>query len=130
MFVNIFLELGVFLVLLLAILLVIFFRHSNQENTQVPENIKPKPMSLAGLVEEIKSKITSKKDLEKKLAMVLKNYATIDDFSLYKELIQAVILSPYTNKNIILSLDKELSQRNPSYKKRISDSIVEGLNLR
>lgn len=130
MFFNIFLELGLFLVLLLAVLLVLLFLRAKEKKSISPE-VKQEPIvDLESIIKTIKFDIQSTQELEENLKLVLENYEYIENFVVYEELFIAVTLSKYTTKNIILSFEKELSTRNPKYKKRISDTIVDALKLR
>ena len=130
MLVELFLELGVFLILLLAILLLLFFLRTKEKRAvRRKKEIEP-TISLEALLSQIKSKESSKAELQKSIELILHDYGSIDDFSLYKEILFAITLHPHTNKNLILSLDKGLSKRNPEYKKRISDAVTDALKLR
>ena len=127
---NAFLGIGVFLVFLLAVLLILLFLGAKKKKAQAMQKTKVKVIDLATLVKTIKLKTTVGKDLEKNLGLVLKFHGNIDDFSLYEEILYAVTLHPNTNKNLILYFEKELSQRNPEYKKRISDAVMDALKAR
>ena len=130
MFFNVFLEVGFFLVLLLAILLVLLFRRTKVKQTLSKEIQKDTPLSLQSLVQKIKSKTTSVQELRANLELVLKHYGNITDFSMYEKIIISIVLHPSTNKNIILFFDTELSKRNPTFKKQISDTVTSTLKLR
>lgn len=130
MFINIFLELGLFLVFLLAILLVLFFLRAKEKKALSKKNATQSAPDLDSLVKAIESNGTSAQELKKMLELVIENYGEIDDFSPYEDILRAIVLHPHTNKNLILYFDKELSKRNPSYKKRISDVVTSTLKLR
>lgn len=130
MFFNIFLELGIVLVVLLAVLLTLFFLRA-RERKELEQKKKQKPLfDLPSLMEKIESKQTTKEELKKYLNLVLKNYGEISDFSPYEEILFVIVVHPHTDKDIILNFDKELSNRNPQYKQRISDAVTNALKLR
>ncbi|PHQ92499.1 MAG: hypothetical protein COB42_00955 [Sulfurimonas sp.] len=130
MFLNIFLEVGIFLVFLLAILLFFFFLRLREKRKLLQEEQQKPLLSLDEILKTLKLKATSAEGLKESLDYVLNNYGKIHNFSLYQKILFAIILHPHTNKDIILFFDKELSSRNPKYKKRISDTITDTLKIR
>ena len=121
---SLFLEIGAFLVLLLGVLLILLFLSAKKKKAEEMQKKKVKVVDLTTLVKKIKSETTTETELKENLELVLKLYGTIDDFSVYKDILFTITLHPNTNKNLILYFDKELSQRNPKYKKRISDTLA------
>lgn len=106
------------------------FRRTKVKQTLSKEIQKDTPLSLQSLVQKIKSKTTSVQELRANLELVLKHYGNITDFSMYEKIIISIVLHPSTNKNIILFFDTELSKRNPTFKKQISDTVTSTLKLR
>ncbi|MDQ7045550.1 MAG: hypothetical protein Q9M32_06545 [Sulfurimonas sp.] len=121
---------GLFLVLLLAVLLGVFFLQTKNKKASLQNTQKLPDISLESLLKKIESKASTRQELKDTLDLVLEHFGNIDNFSLYENIIRAIILHPNTNKNLILEFDKELSKRNPEYKKRISDTLTDALNLR
>ncbi|MBL4730139.1 MAG: hypothetical protein JKY28_01900 [Sulfurimonas sp.] len=129
MFLNIFLEVGIFLVFLLAILLFFFFLRLREKKKLLHGEQKPSLIALEEILKTLELQVSSTDELKEGLEYVLNNYGVIHNFSLYQKILLAIISHPHTNKNIILSFDKELSNRNPKYKKRISDTITDALKI-
>jgi len=100
---------------------------------------KVKKTDLESLRYIIRNRVTSKTDLKEALDDVLKYHGTIPkklgtrvnpQFDDYMEILIMICRHPNTDKNIIISFDKELSKLNPSYKPEISESIQKGLDSR
>lgn len=127
---SLFLEIGVFLVLVLGVLLAILFIGAKKRKALEKQKKKTKVIDLATLVKRIKAKTATETELKENLELVLKLYGTIDDFAVYEDILFTITLHPNTNKNLILHFDKELSQHNPEYKKRISDAVMGALKAR
>lgn len=130
MYINTLLGIGVFLVLFLAVLLLVFFLRTKEKKALSDTANKEAFRSLASLINNIKDKTTSTQGLQESLDYIVKTYGVIEDFSNYEEILIAITLHPNTNKNLILNFDKELSKRNPEYAKRISSTVTSALKLR
>lgn len=130
---SFFLGLGAFLVILLALLIVLLFLRSKKKNTNQNFSalVKEEPKKdLNALMLKLQDSATSSKELQSTLDLVLNDYGTINDFSLYQKILLSITIHPRTNKNIILGFDKKLSKLNPSYKKEISKAVTDALNSR
>lgn len=130
------------LVLLLGVLLFLFFfkpakkqKHDLKQNTPKEEH----HYSFAELLQMIKHKETSAKELQWALDMIIKNYGIIkpkkgvrvdDDFYKYSEIMIRICKHPNTNKDIILGFDRALRKQNPKYDQEINDALTKGLNSR
>ena len=119
---------GVFLVVLLAFLIVIYFKM--QQKKQANSKEKKVKVELATLCTTIKDKSISSQKLQSTLDMILQEYGEIKDISIYIDILLRITNHPQTNKNIIISFDKALSKRNPKYKQEISQAVTDGLNAR
>jgi len=95
--------------------------------------------SLSILLEVIKNRASTAKELKEALDLVIKYHGTIHpklglrphpDFDVYGEILLRICRHPNTNKNIILDFDKALELKNEEYKKDINDFITKGLNSR
>ncbi len=125
--ISIFLILGIFLVLLLGILFILFFKVSKKKPLS---NIAEKENELKRVVMRLKDKSLSSTELKDITEIILKDYSKIDKFSIYEEIILRITLHPNTNTNIILNFDKELLKSNPLYKKDISKALADALAFR
>lgn len=126
---NLILEIAFFLIILLAVLLALLFRRAKIKKAlcvQTQESVE----SLEVLFQRMKSAKVSATELEATLDLVLEHYGKIDDFTLYEKILFSITLHPNTNKKIILNFDKQLSLRNPSFKKAISNAITDALKAR
>ncbi len=129
--VNIFFTFGIFLILLLAVLLILFFRIKKKDFlNKLIEIKKEEAIELSELSLQLKDKFLSSKELKQVIELILKDYSKINEFSLYEAIILHITLHPNTNKNIIIYFDKELSKSNPLYKKQISQALNNALNSR
>ena len=127
---NILLEIGVFLVFILAVLLVFFFITVKKKKQQTHSKEQKKPISLLSLVDKVKVKTATESELQESLEKIIELYGSIDDFTLYEEVVFSITLHANTNKTLIFYFEKELAKRNPAYKKRISDAVMNALKLR
>ena len=104
--------------------------------------VKPKNgeyASLDELLQVIKNKKSTAKELGDALDLVMKYHGTIHpklgmrphpDFDVYGEMLLRICRHPQTNKDIILKFNRELEKRNEGYKREINDFITKGLNSR
>ena len=127
--------LALFLVVLLAVLIILFFSRKNKkkavENLNQEKRVNGEAkIDFTTLVNTIKDENTSAKQLQATLDAILEDYAEIKDFSLYQDILLQITHHPHTNKNIILNFDRGLSEKNPSYKKEISNAVTKGLDSR
>ena len=96
-------------------------------------------VTLESLLNIIKNKKSTTKELAEALNLVIKHHGTIHpklglrshpDFNIYGEIILRICRHPNTSKNVILDFDKALEAKNEEYKKDINDFITKGLNSR
>jgi len=133
------------LVSLLAILIFFLFyipkkkKIIKKKKQELQENKKSDVTSLDKLLDIIKNRASTAKELKDALDLVIKYHGTIHpklglrphpDFDVYGEILLRICRHPNTNKNIILDFDKALEARNEDYKKDINDFITKGLNSR
>lgn len=133
------------LVILLAILVFFLFfnpkksKQSKKKTKVVPKRREDDYISLEKLLEIIKNRKSTAKELQNALDLVLKHHGTIQsklglrphpDFDIYGEILLRICRHPNTTKEIILSFDRGLAQKNGDYKKDIDDFITKGLNSR
>ena len=133
------------LVSLLAILIFFLFyipkkkKIIKKKKQELQENKKSDVTSLDKLLDIIKNRASTAKELKDALDLVIKYHGTIHpklglrphpDFDVYGEILLRICRHPNTNKNIILDFDKALESRNEDYKKDINDFITKGLNSR
>ena len=131
------------LVVVLGILVFILVMPAKkQQQKKKTYTTKSKPVrktDLESLRHFIRNRISTKEQLKQALDDVLKYHGTIPKklgsranplFDDYMEILIMVCRHPNTDKNIIISFDKELSKRNPEYKIEINDSIKRGLDSR
>ncbi len=101
---------------------------------------KPKTKTdLDSLRYIIRNRISSNKQLEEALDLIIKHHGKIakklgirvnPQFDGYMEVLVTLCRHPNTSKEIILKFDKELVNLNPEYKSEINDAITKGLNSR
>jgi hypothetical protein len=133
---------------LLGILMIlIFFLMYRPKKTPIKKKVPPKKKerfgddfnSLENLLQIIKNKKSTTKELQSALDLIIKHHGTIHpklgirahpEFKVYAEIVLRICRHPNTNKNIIVKFDKELIARNEEYKKDISDFLTKGLESR
>lgn len=132
------------LVIVLGVLLYFLFapaKKSKIAKSKKPEVIIENGMKtdLLSLASIIKNPSSSKKQLEEASRLLIKHHGKIHpkmglrlhpDFSIYHTVLIAISRHKNATKEIILTLDRELNDRNPEYKKEISEAITKGLNSR
>ena len=135
------------LISILAVLIFFLLYASKKKKEKLEKNIPKKStpstkvssLSLESLLEIIKDKKTSSKELANTLDLVMKHHGKITpklglrphpDFNIYGEIVLRICRHPNTTKKIILNFDKALEAQNEEYKKDINDFITKGLNSR
>jgi len=95
--------------------------------------------SLDALRKVFRVESSSKEKLKEAVELVLKHHGTIHaklgsrshpDFDAYAEILFYLGRHKNSDKDIVLTFDKGLSSKNPSYKKEINDALMRGLNSR
>ncbi len=121
------------LVVLLGVLFLALFmgmkKKSKKEslpNKKVPQN------DLRTLLEKVKNKNTSTDELQIVVDTILENFGLIDDnnFNVYGQILLKIARHPNTSTKVILTLDRGLYKKNPSYKQEINRFTSQGLNSR
>lgn len=132
------------LIVLLAILISFLFympkKRVLKEKKQEPqESEKSEYLSLEKLVDIIRDRSSTTKELQSALERIIKYYGTLSpklglrphpDFDIYGEVLLRICRHPNTNKDIILNFDRALEAKNEEYKKEINDFLTKGLNSR
>jgi len=135
------------LVTILGFLLFFLLYVSKKKKKILREAVKSKSslpkndsfVSLESLLQIIKDKKSTTKELSEALDLVLKHHGTIHpklgvrthpDFDVYGEILLRICRHPNTNTKLILNFDKALEAKNEAYKKDINDFITKGLNSR
>ena len=98
-----------------------------QEKKRVQELV---PVDFNTLLERVRDKHTSTKELAETLETILREYGEIDDIKPYSEILIRICRHPNTDKNIILNFNRGLEQKNPNYSREINSFIAQGLNSR
>ncbi|SFV54053.1 hypothetical protein MNB_SM-6-1119 [hydrothermal vent metagenome] len=135
------------LVIILGIL-ILFFLYTptskkklpkKKKNSYVQKIKKESKPEIKELLEVIRNKNASTKELTTALDTIIKYYGKIHpklgirthpDFDIYSEILLRICRHPNTTKDIIINFDKELEKRNPEYVREINDSLTKGLNSR
>lgn len=119
------------LVVLLGVLFLFLFIGVKKKKESL-SNIKIQKNDLKTLFEKINNKNSSTEELSIVVNTVLEDFAIIKekDFNLYAQMLLKIARHPNANKDIILRLDRGLSEQNPTRKKEISDFTSQGLNAR
>lgn len=133
----------VFLVILLILVVVFFVMGSGNRalDVRVPskEEAKKERRSFAELAAIINRKSSSAEALQSAVDELIETHGQITDklgirphpdFDRYVEIIFAVCRHRHTSKELILSLDKGLSDLNPAYRLDIDNVVQKGLNSR
>ncbi|MEA1982395.1 MAG: hypothetical protein U9N39_02530 [Campylobacterota bacterium] len=135
------------IVLLALLMLVLFYKpfkpsKSNKKKKRVVDSPKKKEsdfIALEKILEIVKNRKSTNKELEDTLNLAIKHHGTIHpklgtrthpDFDIYGEILLRICRHPNTSKEIILNFDRELEARNEDYKKDINDFLSKGLNSR
>ncbi len=138
----------IMIILLLVVLLILVFvlvarsskkKPVQKKSTAATPSKKKKTRSFDELVAVLKDKTSSADELSNALKEMIGSYGKITpklgtrphpDFDKYMLVILIICRHRHTNKNIILNFDRALSERNPDYKREISDAVQKGLNSR
>ena len=121
-------EVGIGLILILAILIFFLFQQKKKlKKEKLLEEIIP---SFETLLLVIKDTSSTTDKLANSLNTIIEYYGTIDDMDIYSDILYKICTHPHTDTSLILKFDKELRKRNPNYKKEINSAISEGLSLR
>ena len=131
------------LIVVLGILVFILVLPKQQKQKKGKKNISNSPKGpktdLASLRYIIRNRVSTKKELQEALDLVIKHHGHIPkrlgsrinpQFDDYMEMLIMVCRHPNTDKNIILGFDKQLSNLNPTYRNEINESITKGLDSR
>lgn len=117
-----------FLILILGILLYLLLTNSRKKREKIVENAPP---SFESLVDKIKNRKTSNKQLLESIEDILTYYGTIhSNLDIYGLVIIRLCKHPNIDKKIILKFDRELSSKNPDYSREINTFLMQGLNSR
>lgn len=135
--ITLFIESFVGLVSLLGVL-IFFLLYSPSRNRKLElkkkeVNKKEKEKTKADLtllVNVIRDKKSTSQELKSALGLIIQDYAEIDKFDIYGEIIIRICTHPNTTKEIILNFNKEIENKNPRYAKEINTFIARGLNSR
>ncbi|MEA3523371.1 MAG: hypothetical protein U9R50_10375 [Campylobacterota bacterium] len=118
------------------------YKPSKKKKLHVKEKevkIRVQTPSFKKLSDIIKNHASLNTDLYEASELILKHYGVIKakhglapdkDFKRYAEVIFAIATHHNTNKELILMFDKELTRRNPSYKREIEEMLNRGLSAR
>ena len=127
--ISLLIQIVIGLIIVLAILMFFFFS-SRSKKVKEDSAVYEEKLDLQTLVKIIKNKKSTSGELQEALDLVLKDYGVIDNLDLYIDMLFIICLHPNTNKNIIISFNKELVRLNPKYKLEINGAITKGLNSR
>lgn len=132
----------IFVLVILVFLLLLSSRNKKAKTVEVVEKAvkEPRPATdLPTLVGIIRNKNSSAEELQAALDLIIKYHGTIHpklgmrthpEYDVYMEVLFTICRHPSTNKDIILSFDRELEKKNPDYKIEINEAITNGLNSR
>ncbi|MBA3026091.1 MAG: hypothetical protein FP820_06715 [Sulfurimonas sp.] len=127
---------------ILVFLLVMSSKSKKASSVEVVEKAaaQARPATdLPTLTAIVKNKKSSAKELKEALDLIMKYHGTIHpklgsrthpEYDIYMEILFMICRHPNTNKDIILSFNRELEQKNPDYKVEINEAITKGLNSR
>jgi len=134
---------------LVAVLGVLLFFYLYSSKGKDKKEIKKKPIvsptpskvkyDFASLLQVIKNKKSTTKELGEALDLLIKYHGTIPkklglrvhpDFEIYSEILLRLCRHQNAKKDIVVKFDKELETLNPEYKREINDSLTKGLNSR
>lgn len=130
------------LVVILGILVFILLlpkEKTKTTNIKSSTDSRASKTDLNSLRQIIRNRVSSKKELQDAVNLVIKHHGNIPkrlgsrvnpQFDSYMEILIMICRHPNTDKNIILNFDKQLSTLNPEYKNEINDSISKGLDSR
>ncbi len=118
------------LILVLGILLFLLFYSKKAKKNKNPKETQKMATDLESLTKVLKNRQNSSKKLKETLDLILAYHGTIVDFDPYIEIIFTICRHPNTTTEIILSFDKALEAKNPTYKHEINSILTQGLNSR
>lgn len=132
------------LIALLALLIFLFFYNPlkrEQKPLQISkeEEREDEESNLEVLLSILKNNNSEATKLAYVLKMILKYHGKIHKnvgtrshtgFALYSTIFFFLCRHPNTNKNLILTFEKELAALNPDYKREINDALMRSLNTR
>ena len=132
------------LVVVLGILIFLLLLPKKIQNNKKRVVIKSSNKSdektdLNSLRQIIRNRVSSNKQLENALNLIIKHHGHIPDklgirinpqFDAYMEVLVTLCRHQNASKDIIIKFDKELSKLNPQYKAEINDALIKGLNSR
>ncbi|MDX9813711.1 MAG: hypothetical protein WC144_04855 [Sulfurimonas sp.] len=135
-------------VLLVAILVILVFllfvnprkkQKAKLKKAQQKTTNEPECTTLQCIFKTIKDKNSSQSELENSLDLLMRYHKNIPDklgirtnpeFEYYKEIFFYLCKHKNATTKMILGLDKNLSNANPSYKQEINEAIARGLAAR
>ena len=120
----------VFLIFILAVLMIFLFKPSKNKKLSSADTMKPKAIALHDLCERLKDKKLSTQNLKDTLDLVIEEYGVIESIDIYVDIILKMTSHSSATKDIILSVEKDLSKLNPKYASLISKNVMRGLDLR
>ena len=115
----------VLIILLVILLFLLFFKKEKPVKKVVTKQI-----SFQALVAILENPQSSSIELKNALDKILKFYAKIDNLQNYLKIIMLITTHKNTNKNIIISFEKDLIKLNPNYKVEINQTLLQSLNKR
>jgi len=128
---TVLIEIGIILVIILAILFFTLFSLQKRGKNLSKQTTLTKDLpTLHSLSFIIHNKKSTNLELKKSMEYILKYYGTIQNLDIYNDILYQICIHPNTDKNLILTFDKELKKLNPQYKQEINSAISEGLSSR
>jgi hypothetical protein len=133
------------LVVVLGILVFLLVMSSKSKKANAVEVVEKEakgpraPTDLPALLAVVRNKKSTAQELKGAVDAIIKFHGNIHpklgsrthpEFDVYMEVLFTICRHPNTNKDIILSFNRELEQKNPDYKVEINNAITNGLNSR
>ncbi len=137
------------LVVLLTLLIVLFIipsRNKKKRSRDQKKSVKPAEkkekeeiLSFDELRAIVRRRSTTTEELQKAIDQIVKHYSKIHpklgirnhpDFDKYVDLIVHLVRHKNTNKDLVLQLDRALTQNNPEYRAELNDTLSKALNSR
>jgi hypothetical protein len=141
---------GILLFILLVLVLMLVSRSSAPRrpkpgktdktlNPEPPKPVRRHARSMEELLKVLQHKTSTTEELQDAIEEMARVYGKITpklgirahpDFELYMLAIMLICRHRNTTKELVLGFDRELTRKNPEYKREINEAISKGLNAR
>ena len=122
-----------FIIILIVVTVVVFKKSKPQKCAINPESKPEKEMSLEMLLKTVKSSKSDLTAIEKALSVMVQKFPFPENENKanpHFEFVYFFAKNPITSAKLIVKMQKDLSLKNPKYKKQIEDFQMRGVEAR